>query len=128
MYDFKEVEEASRKVWKKNEKDIEKSIHDVKGRKTFSFLEGPPTANAPPGLHHLEVRTYKDLINKYKFMQGYSVPRKGGWDCHGLPVEVQIEKKAGLNSKKDIEKYGVARFTRECKESVFSYIKDWEKS
>ena len=128
MYDFKEVEEASRKVWKKNEKDIEKSIHDVKGRKTFSFLEGPPTANAPPGLHHLEVRTYKDLINKYKFMQGFSVPRKGGWDCHGLPVEVQVEKALKLNSKKDVIKYGTDKFIKMARDSVFSNIKDWEAS
>ena len=127
MYNFKEVEGQAREIWEKHEKEIEKSVQERRGR-LFSFLEGPPTANAPPGLHHLELRTYKDLICKFKFMQGFSVPRKGGWDCHGLPVEVQIEKKLNLNSKKDIEKHGVEKFIKECRESVFSYIEEWEKS
>src|SRR3989344_8014671 len=127
MYNFKEVEGQAREIWEKHEKEIEKSVQERRGR-LFSFLEGPPTANAPPGLHHLELRTYKDLICKFKFMQGFSVPRKGGWDCHGLPVEVQIEKKLNLNSKKDIEKHGVEKFIKECRQSVFSYIEEWEKS
>ncbi|MBU2503907.1 MAG: isoleucine--tRNA ligase, partial [Nanoarchaeota archaeon] len=114
--------------WKKHSKEIEKSIHDIPKRKLFSFLEGPPTANAPPALHHLEVRTYKDLINKFRFMQGFSVPRKGGWDCHGLPVEVQVEKQLGLKSKKDVVKYGTDKFIKKARDSVFSYIKDWEAS
>ncbi|MFH1585730.1 MAG: isoleucine--tRNA ligase [archaeon] len=128
MYDFKKVEEEARAVWKKNKKEIGKAVFDIKGRKTFSFLEGPPTANAPPGLHHLEARTYKDLICKFKFMQGFSVPRKGGWDCHGLPVEVQIEKKLKLGSKKEVIKFGTDKFIKECRDSVFSNIKDWEVS
>src|SRR3989338_8103670 len=128
MYDFKNVEEEARKVWKKNQSKIKEAIKDNPKKKVFSFLEGPPTANAPPGLHHLEVRTYKDIINKFRYMQGYNVPRKAGWDCHGLPVEVQIEKKLGLNSKKDILKHGEAKFIKECKESVFSYIKSWNTS
>src|SRR3989344_7712920 len=130
MYNFKGIEEEARKVWKKHQKDIDKAVKPSKSdkKKLFSFLEGPPTANNPPALHHLEVRTFKDIICKYKYMQGFSVPRKGGWDCHGLPVEVQIEKKLGLNSKKDIEKYGTEKFIKECRESVFSNIKDWNKS
>src|SRR3989344_8429812 len=111
MYNHKEIESEARK--KISKKDIQKAVKDdtenrkfsvpqtletqkVRGKtrkKLFSFLEGPPTANAPPALHHLEVRTYKDIINKFRYMQGYNVPRKAGWDCHGLPVEVQIEKK-----------------------------------
>ncbi len=127
MYDFKQIEEEASKILSK--KDIEKAVADDKKRKKlFSFLEGPPTANAPPGLHHLEVRTYKDIINKFRYMQGYNVPRKAGWDCHGLPVEVQIEKKLGLNSKKDILKHGESKFIKECKESVFSYIQAWNTS
>ena len=127
MYDFKLIEEEAKKVL--SDKDIKKAVgNDIKRKKTFSFLEGPPTANAPPGLHHLEVRTYKDIINKFRYMQGYNVPRKAGWDCHGLPVEVQIEKKLGLNSKKDIIKYSEAKFIKDCKESVFSYIQAWNKS
>ena len=127
MYDFKEIEQNASKLLRKE--DIKKAVQDDKTRKKlFSFLEGPPTANAPPGLHHLEVRAYKDIINKFRFMQGYNVPRKAGWDCHGLPVEVQIEKKLKLNSKKDILKYGEAKFIKECRDSVFSFIKEWDKS
>jgi isoleucyl-tRNA synthetase len=127
MYDFKEIErKASEKLTKR---DIAKRVSDnVKRKKLFSFLEGPPTANAPPALHHLEVRTYKDIINKFRYMQGFNVPRKAGWDCHGLPVEVQIEKKLKLNSKKDILTFGESNFIQECKKSVFSYIEAWNKS
>ncbi len=128
MYDFKTVEASSRKIWKKKEKEITRAIKGETGGKLFSFLEGPPTANAPPGLHHLEVRTFKDIICKFRFMQGFKVPRKGGWDCHGLPVEVQVEKALKLNSKKDIEKYGTGKFIEKARESVFSNIKEWEKS
>lgn len=128
MYDFKKIEETARKIWKFKEKEIEKAIHDIKGRPLFSFLEGPPTANAPPGLHHLEVRTFKDIICKFKFMNGFSVPRKGGWDCHGLPVEVQVEKKLKLDSKKDVEKYGINKFVNQCREDVFCNIEDWNVS
>lgn len=128
MYDFKKVEEESRKIWKKHQEDIDKAIHLEEKKPLFSFLEGPPTANAPPGLHHLEVRTFKDIICKFKFMRGFSVPRKGGWDCHGLPVEVQIEKKLGLADKKAVIDYGVKKFVEEARSSVFSNISDWEKS
>ncbi len=128
MYNFKEVEEEARKIWKKHKKEISKAVFDIPGRKVFSFLEGPPTANAPPALHHMEARTYKDLICKFKFMQGFSVPRKGGWDCHGLPVEVQVERKLKLKSKKDVFKFGIDEFIKQCRDSVFSNIKDWEIS
>ena len=127
-YDFKTIEESARNVWDKNKKEIDKAIQDNPKKKLFSFLEGPPTANAPPALHHLEVRTFKDIINKFKFMNGFSVPRKGGWDTHGLPVEVQVEKKLGLKSKKDVIKYGMDKFIKQCRESVFSNISDWEES
>ncbi|MBY0328510.1 class I tRNA ligase family protein, partial [Patescibacteria group bacterium] len=93
----------------------------------FVFFEGPPTANAKPALHHLEARAFKDVIPRYKTMQGFSVPRRAGWDTHGLPVELQIEKKLGLTSKKEIENYGIAAFNKECKDSVFTYIHDWEE-
>jgi isoleucyl-tRNA synthetase len=128
MYDFKQIEEEARIVWKKHAKEIEKAVQDNSKKKLFSFLEGPPTANAPPGLHHLEARTFKDIICKFRYMQGFSVPRKGGWDCHGLPVEVQVEKQLGLKSKKDVVKYGVEKFIKHARESVFSNIKDWNKS
>lgn len=128
MYDFKSVEQEARKVWKKHSKKIENAVQDRKGKPLFSFLEGPPSANGPPELHHLEVRTFKDIICKFKYMNGFSVPRKGGWDSHGLPVEVQVEKALGLKDKKAILDYGVGKFTKKARESVFEYIKDWEKS
>ena len=129
MYNIHEIEEYAKKIWKKHKKEINDAIVKRNPKKPlFSFLEGPPTANAPPALHHLEVRTFKDIICKYKNMQGYSVPRKGGWDCHGLPVEVQLEKKLGLADKKAIIKHGVDKFIKECRESVFSNIKDWNVS
>tara|TARA_Y100000310_G_scaffold121029_1_gene119801 strand:- start:7784 stop:10582 length:2799 start_codon:yes stop_codon:yes gene_type:complete len=128
VYDFKKVEEEAKKVWKSKKKGLDKAIQDRPKRPLFSFLEGPPTANAPPGLHHLEVRTFKDIICKFKYMQGFSVPRKGGWDTHGLPVEVQVEKSLGLKSKKEVLDYGMDKFIKKSRESVFSNIKDWEKS
>jgi len=128
MYDFETIQKEAREIWEKNKKDIEKAVQDDPKKKVFSFLEGPPTANAPPALHHLEVRTFKDVICKFRYMQGFSVPRKGGWDCHGLPVEVQIEKALKLNSKKDIKKYGIKKFIDKARKSVFSNIKDWEES
>ncbi len=118
-------EEAVLAFWK--EKGIfEKTVQKNEGRKEFVFFEGPPTANAKPALHHLEARAFKDVIPRYKTMQGFYVPRRAGWDTHGLPVELQIEKKLGLQSKKEIEQYGIAKFNKECKDSVFTYIKDWE--
>jgi isoleucyl-tRNA synthetase len=129
MYDFRNTEQEARKKWKRYRKEIRNAIINRDAKKPlFSFLEGPPTANAPPGLHHLEVRTFKDIICKFKYMRGFSVPRKGGWDCHGLPVEVQIEKKLGLADKKAILKYGVEKFIKDCRESVWSNIKDWNAS
>lgn len=119
------AEERILAFWK--EHDIfKKSLEKNKGGKEFVFFEGPPTANAKPALHHLEARAFKDVIPRYKTMQGFSVPRRAGWDTHGLPVELQIEKKLGLQSKKEIEQYGIAKFNQECKNSVFTYIKEWE--
>jgi len=118
-------EEEVLQFWK--EKDIfKKTTQKDAPSGDFVFYEGPPTANAKPALHHLEARAFKDVIPRYKTMQGYHVARRAGWDTHGLPVELQIEKALGLESKKDIEKYGVAAFNKACKESVFTYIKDWE--
>jgi isoleucyl-tRNA synthetase len=95
--------------------------------KTFVFYEGPPTANGKPGLHHILARAFKDIIPRFKTMQGYLVPRKGGWDTHGLPVEIEVEKQLGLKSKKEIEQYGIAAFNAMCRESVWKYKEMWEK-
>lgn len=119
-------EEAILEFWKQNT-IFQKSVEKNKNGKEFIFYEGPPTANAKPALHHLEARAFKDVIPRYKTMQGYHVPRRAGWDTHGLPVELQIEKELGLQSKKDIEQYGIAAFNKACKESVFTHIRDWER-
>ncbi len=119
-------EERVLAFWKENN-IFEKSVSKNEDKKEFVFYEGPPTANAKPALHHLEARAFKDVIPRYKTMQGFHVRRRAGWDTHGLPVELQIEKKLGLQSKKEIEQYGVAQFNKECKDSVFEYIGEWEK-
>lgn len=93
---------------------------------SFIFYEGPPTANGKPGIHHVMARTLKDSINRYKTMQGYQVKRKGGWDTHGLPVEIEVEKDLGMSGKQDIEKYGIKEFNEKCRESVFKYTSMWK--
>ncbi|MDO8655487.1 MAG: class I tRNA ligase family protein, partial [bacterium] len=123
--DFPKLEEQVLERWKK-ENTFARSLEGRKGGRTFVFYEGPPTANAGPGIHHVLTRVFKDVVCRYKTMQGFFVPRKAGWDTHGLPVELQIEKKLGLKSKKDIEKYGIAKFNAECKQSVWEFKKEWE--
>ncbi|MEK7083356.1 MAG: class I tRNA ligase family protein, partial [Patescibacteria group bacterium] len=91
------------------------------------FYEGPPTANGSPGIHHVEARAFKDLIPRYKTMRGFHVPRKAGWDTHGLPVEIQVEKELGLKIKQDIETYGIAPFNAKAKESVWRYKEEWDR-
>ena len=92
----------------------------------FMMYEGPPTANGSPGIHHVLARVFKDVICRYKTMKGYRVQRKGGWDTHGLPVELEVEKELGLKSKRDIEEYGIEEFNQKCRDSVFRYVKEWE--
>ena len=119
-------EEKVLEFWREN-KIFQKSL-DKKSRKgEFVFYEGPPTANGRPGIHHLEARAFKDVMPRYKTMQGFHVRRNAGWDTHGLPVELQIEKKLGLQSKKEIESYGIAKFNKECKQSVHEYIDIWKE-
>jgi isoleucyl-tRNA synthetase len=93
----------------------------------FTFFEGPPTANGRPGIHHVFARTIKDLVCRHRAMQGHAVPRKAGWDTHGLPVEIEVEKALGISGKQEIERVGVAEFNRRCRESVFTYRGEWEK-
>ena len=119
-------EEEVLKFWKEN-KIFKKSLEKKSPEGEYIFYEGPPTANGKPGIHHLEARAFKDAIPRYKTMRGYHVERKGGWDTHGLPVELQVEKKLGLSSKKAIEEYGIAKFNKECKKSVWEYTDLWEK-
>src|SRR3989304_10112027 len=103
MYDFKETEERILKFWDK-QKIFAKSLQARIGKKPFVFFEGPPTANGSPGIHHFIGRSFKDLICRYQTMRGRYVLRRGGWDTHGLPVELQVEKSLGFTSKKDMEK------------------------
>jgi isoleucyl-tRNA synthetase len=104
---------------------FERSLEQTAGGPRWNFYEGPPTANGMPGVHHVEARTFKDLFPRFKTMQGYHVPRKAGWDCHGLPVEVAVEKELGLTGKRDIEAYGVAEFNARCRESVLRHVDAW---
>lgn len=96
------------------------------GAPRFTFYEGPPTANGFPGIHHVITRAIKDMVCRYKQMQGYLVERKAGWDTHGLPVEIEVEKQLGLKNKSDVEQYGIAEFNKKCRESVFRYKADWD--
>lgn len=121
-----QAEEKVLEFWKEN-KIFEKSLEKESPKGEYVFYEGPPTANGKPGIHHLEARAFKDAIPRYKTMCGYHVRRKGGWDTHGLPVELQVEKKLGLDSKKAIEEYGISKFNKECKESVWEYTDLWTK-
>jgi isoleucyl-tRNA synthetase len=110
-----------------NERDIfNKSLAKEPTEGEYVFYEGPPTANGKPGIHHIESRSFKDAIPRYKTMRGYHVRRKAGWDTHGLPVEIAVEKEIGSKSKKDIEIFGIAQFNKKCKESVLRYIDDWK--
>ena len=104
---------------------FERSLKQTEGGPAWIFYEGPPTANGMPGVHHVEARTFKDLFPRFKTMQGFHVPRKGGWDCHGLPVEVAVEKELGFTGKRDIEAYGVAEFNARCRESVLRHVDAW---
>ena len=119
-------EEEVLKFWKEN-KTFAKSLAATKGGPRFVFYEGPPTANGKPHFGHLIPRVYKDLFPRYKTMQGFYVPRKGGWDTHGLPVEIEVEKEIGVNSKPEIEAFGVENFVQRCKESVWKYKAEWER-
>ena len=122
---FPQIEEEIMKLWK--EKGIfEKSVENRQGKPRFNFYEGPPTANGTPGIHHVLARVFKDVFPRYKTMKGYYAPRIAGWDTHGLPVELEIEKKLGFSGKTQIEKYGIAEFNAKCRESVFTYLKDWD--
>ncbi len=122
---FPDMENDILRFWK--DKDVfRRSVQDREDGPVFTFFEGPPTANGAPGVHHVLARVFKDVIPRFKTMQGYCVPRKGGWDTHGLPVELAVEAELNLTSKRDIEAYGIAEFNEKCRESVFRYVQEWE--
>ncbi|MCL2847900.1 MAG: isoleucine--tRNA ligase [Firmicutes bacterium] len=124
--DFAEKENLVIDFWQK-EKIFEKSIEKAENSKPFTFYDGPPTANGKPHIGHVLTRVYKDIIPRFHSMKGKKVLRKAGWDTHGLPVELEVEKSLGLGGKGDIEKYGVEPFIKACKDSVFKYQQEWEK-
>ncbi len=110
------------------ERDVfERSLANRAEAEVWSFYEGPPTANGRPGSHHVLSRVFKDVYPRYRTMCGYRVPRKAGWDCHGLPVELEVEKQLGISSKQEIEELGIAEFNRRCRESVFEYVEEWNR-
>ncbi|MDP2327913.1 MAG: isoleucine--tRNA ligase [Dehalococcoidia bacterium] len=123
---FPEQEERILDFWKQNN-IFRRSIDERPEDRVFTFYEGPPTANGNPGIHHVLARVFKDLVPRYRTMRGYRVPRKGGWDTHGLPVELEVEKALGLSSKQEIEAYGVEAFNQQCRDSVFRYVQAWER-
>ena len=123
---YPEIEKKILEFWEKN-KIFEKSISSRDQSKSYTFYEGPPTANGKPGIHHVMARTLKDLVCRYKTLQGYRVERKGGWDTHGLPVEIEVEKRLGIKHKSEVIDYGVEKYNQACRESVFTYLDLWEK-
>jgi len=123
---YPETEQNILKFWKEN-KIFEKSVESRSEEKSFTFYEGPPTANGKPGIHHVMSRTLKDIVCRYKTMQGYRVERKAGWDTHGLPVEIEVEKSLGIKNKSEVATFGVEKYNQACRDSVFTYLDLWEK-
>jgi isoleucyl-tRNA synthetase len=124
--DLPAMEQDVLKRWR--ERDVfAASLAAREGAPEWVFYEGPPTANGPPGSHHVLSRVFKDIYPRFQTMRGYRVERKGGWDCHGLPVEIAVEAKLGIKSKAEIEQYGIGRFNAECRDSVFAFLEEWDR-
>ena len=121
---FLAMEERQRAFWRER-RVFERSVEERPAERLYTFYEGPPTANGAPGVHHVISRVYKDLFPRYKTMRGYRVPRKAGWDTHGLPVELEVERELGLSTKAEIEAFGIAEFNQRCRESVMRYVEQW---
>ena len=119
--DLPKMEQEILSFWSSND-IFHKSLKRTQDGPLWVFFEGPPTANGMPGTHHVEARVFKDIFPRYRTMKGYHVPRKAGWDCHGLPVELAVEKELGFNGKQDIEKFGIAEFNQKCRDSVLKYV------
>ena len=124
--DVPSMEDNVLKMWTK-QGIFKKTVDQRQGKPEYVFYEGPPTANGRPGVHHVLARAFKDMFPRYKIMRGYNVSRRGGWDTHGLPVEIEVEKQLGFTNKQQIEEYGIDKFNELCKKSVFNYIQEWEK-
>src|SRR5260221_2634546 len=124
--DIIKLEQEQLDFWREQEV-FARTYKEREGGPSYVFYEGPPTANGKPGIHHVLARAFKDLFPRYKVMNGYRVLRKGGWDTHGLPVEIEVEKELGLKQKSDVESYGIAKYNEKCRESVLRYLGEWEK-
>src|SRR4029453_14220261 len=124
--DLPALDARIQRLWRAR-KVVQRSVAQRVGAEPYVFYEGPPTANGRPGVHHVEARSFKDLFPRFKTMRGHRVDRKGGWDCHGLPVELEVEKELGLEDKRAIEAYGVEAFNARCRESVQRYVDVWEE-
>ncbi|MBS1888066.1 MAG: isoleucine--tRNA ligase [Actinobacteria bacterium] len=123
---FPELEQRVLERWR--EQDLfARTLAERADAPIWSFYEGPPTANGRPGSHHVLARVFKDIYPRYRTMCGYLVPRKAGWDCHGLPVELEVERQLGISSKQEIEEFGIAEFNQRCRESVFEYVEEWNR-
>src|SRR6201993_1843801 len=123
---FPSLEEEVLARWR--ERDVfHESVRRRAGAPPWGFYGVPATANGPPGSHHVLARVFKDIYPRYRTMRGYYVERKGGWDCHGLPVELAVEEELGFTSKEDIERYGIAEFNARCREMVLSHVEDWNR-
>lgn len=123
--DASAMEEGILTFWEDND-IFAKTLEATADGPMWSFYEGPPTANGTPGTHHVEARVFKDVFPRHRTMKGFSVPRRAGWDCHGLPVELAVEKELGFSGKKDIEEFGIAEFNRVCRESVLRHVDQFE--
>ncbi|MDO5736344.1 MAG: class I tRNA ligase family protein, partial [Propionibacteriaceae bacterium] len=123
--DFPAMEAEILALWDES-KTFDASLEATSSGEKWTFYEGPPTANGKPGTHHIEARVFKDMFPRFKTMQGYRVDRKAGWDCHGLPVELAVEKELGFSGKSDIEAFGVEAFNAKCRESVLRHVDDFE--
>jgi len=123
---FPELEQRIIGFWQEK-RVFERSVEQRLGGPSYVLYDGPPTANASPGIHHVLARVFKDVFPRYKTMKGFYAPRRAGWDTHGLPVELEVERELGLKSKREIEEYGIAEFNSRCRKNVLKYVKDWEK-
>ncbi len=125
-FSLPEIERRILEFWER-ERIFEKSVRRREGGPRFTLYEGPPTVNAPPGIHHTLTRIFKDVFPRYRTMKGFYAPRRAGWDAHGLPVELEVERELGISSKPEIESYGVEEFNARCREKVFENIRRWEE-
>src|SRR5215813_7696928 len=124
--DIQKLERDQLNFWREK-RVFQRTTEEREGAPKYVFYEGPPTANGKPGTHHVLARAFKDMFPRYKVMQGYYCLRNGGWDTHGLPVEVEVEKELGLKHKHEVEEYGIAAYNEKCRASVLRYLSDWEK-